>query len=61
METQLVSDIVAEYVNLRFKRLIAEAEAQHRDPQAAEMYEREAWKMRNIGDEIVRHLVSKGL
>lgn len=61
METKLVSDLVAEYVDLRFKRLMGESEAQHRDEAAAEMYMREAWKMRNIGDEIVRHLKGQGL
>jgi hypothetical protein len=38
-----------------------ESEAQHRDPQAAEMYMVEAWKMKNIGEEIVRHLVAQDL
>jgi len=59
--TKLVSQLVADYVDLRFKRLMGESEAQHRDPQAAEMYMLEAWKMRNIGDEIVRHLKAQGL
>jgi hypothetical protein len=61
METQLVSDLVREYVDMRFKRLMAESEAQHRDPQAAEMYMLEAWKMKNIGQEITRYLVGQGL
>jgi hypothetical protein len=61
METQLVSQVVAEYVELRFKRLLAESDAQHREPSTAEFYERQAWQMKNIGEEIVRHLVSQGL
>ncbi len=61
METKLVSALVAEYVDRRFKTLTAESEAQHRDPQLAEMYMLEAWKMKNIGEEIVRHLISQEL
>jgi hypothetical protein len=61
METKLVSTVVAEYVDKRFKTLMSESEAQHRDPNAAEMYMLEAWKMKNIGEEIVRHLIGQGL
>jgi len=53
---KLVSELVQDYVQLRFRTLINESEAQHRDPQAAEMYMLEAWKMKNIGTEIVEHL-----
>lgn len=56
MDTKLVSEIVQDYVQLRFRTLMAESKAQHRDPQAAEMYMVEAWKMKNIGTEIVEHL-----
>ena len=56
MDTKLVSEVVQDYVQLRFRTLMAESEAQHRDPQAAEMYMIEAWKIKNIGTEIVEHL-----
>jgi hypothetical protein len=61
METKLTSSVVAEYVDKRFKALMYESEAAHRDPLAAEMYMVEAWKMKNIGEEIVRHLIGQGL
>jgi hypothetical protein len=61
MDTKLVSTVVAEYVDKRFKTLMSESEAQHRDPQAAEMYMLEAWKMKNIGTEIVGYLEGQGL
>ena len=61
METKLASSVAAEYVDKRFKALMYESEAQHRDPLAAEMYMVEAWKMKNIGEEVVRHLVAQGL
>jgi hypothetical protein len=54
--SKLVSEVVQDYVQLRFKTLMAESEAQHRDPLAAQMYVVEAWKMKNIGTEIVEHL-----
>jgi len=61
METKLVSALVAEYVDRRFKTLMAESEAQHRNPTLAEIYMLEAWRMQNIGKEIVTHLQSKEL
>jgi hypothetical protein len=60
METKLVSELVADYVNKRFKILMSESEATG-DSLRAEMYMLEAWKMKNIGEEIVRHLISQGL
>ena len=60
METKLVSALVAEYVDKRFKTLMSESEAQYRDPNASAMYMLEAWKMKNIGDEIVRYLQGQG-
>jgi len=61
METKLVSALVAEYVDRRFKSLMSESEAAHRDPIVAEMYMTEAWKMKNIGEEITEYLRNRGM
>jgi|LakMenE01Jun11ns_1017448.scaffolds.fasta_scaffold7345660_1 hypothetical protein len=61
METQLVSALVAEYVDRRFKTLMAESEAQHRNAPLAEVYMLEAWKMKNIGQEITEYLRNRGM
>ena len=61
METKLVSALVAEYVDRRFKILMSESEAQHRNPALADVYMLEAWKMRNIGDEITEYLRKQGV
>ena len=61
METQLVSALVAEYVDRRFKTLMAESEAQYRYFPLAEVYMLEAWKMKNIGEEITEYLRNQGM
>ena len=61
METKLVRALVAEYVDRRHKTLMAESYAQHRNPQLAEMYMSEAWKMKSIGEEITEYLRKQGM
>ena len=53
LSKQELADDIEKYIDKRFKALMGESEAAHRDPNVAEMYMLEAWKYKNIGSEIV--------